>query len=378
MNRFILISGALAMAASLTATPVAAQDNPPPTPTPLPRAKSSDAYDLVNPASTKKVTFGELQEFQHPSGIFTIQMPENWTAQDASTDDEATVFFLDPSKNAAIIARAVVADSATDDDALGQMLQTYVENQFGGLKKYDAAEPKKMKNGEMGMGFSFDATAGGKTYTMYGDAYEFLNDTLASTLVFIAPKDQYEDVRQEAYEVLNSYAANPEALNATPAAEDIIGDLELYKGPKNAFQILAPTSWEPKDQSKAGQSVVGFVEPNGKAELVVEVYKDAKTYKGADLQKLVEGYVEDSYGTQPNMQMGESKFTSNTAAQSSATFDLEVGDETIPMVAVLYVDKVPGAIAYMRIAVPVDELESISSKMDEIGESYKITKNPKL
>ncbi len=112
MNRFILISGALAIAASLTATPVAAQDNPPPTPTPLPRAKSSDAYDLVNPASTKKVTFGELQEFQHPSGIFTIQMPENWTAQDASTDDEATVFFLDPSKNAAIIARAVVADSA--------------------------------------------------------------------------------------------------------------------------------------------------------------------------------------------------------------------------------------------------------------------------
>ncbi len=132
------------------------------------------------------------------------------------------------------------------------------------------------------------------------------------------------------------------------------------------------------DQSKAGQSVVGWVEPSGKAELVVEVYKDAKTYKGADLQKLVEGYVEDSYGTQPNMQMGESKFTSNTAAQSSATFDLEVGDETIPMVAVLYVDKVPGAIAYMRIAVPVDELESISRKMDEIGESYKITKNPKL
>ncbi len=47
----------------------------------------------------------------------------------------------------------------------------------------------------MGMGFSFDATAGGKTYTMYGDAYAFLNDTVASTLVFIAPKGSIRGVR---------------------------------------------------------------------------------------------------------------------------------------------------------------------------------------
>lgn len=376
MKRLILATGALALAASLNATPVAAQDNPPATP--VPKAKSSDAYDLIAPAATKKVTFGELQEFAHPSGIFTIMVPENWSVQDAGSDDEAAIFFLDPSKNAAIIARAVSADGDTDDDALGEMLQTYLEGQFGGLKNYDAGEPKKMKNGDMSIGFSFDATAGGKTYTMYGDAYEFLNDTVASTLVFISPKEQYEDIREQAYEVLNSYKVNPEALNATPASEDIMGELSLYKGPKGAFEILAPATWEEKDQTKSGQSVVGWVEPNGKAELVVEVYKDSKTYKAADLQKLVETYVEDSYSTQPNYKANDSKANGNNTAQTTATFDLEVGDETIPMVAVLYVDKVPGAIAYLRIAVPVSELESISSKMDEIGNSYKVTKNPKL
>ncbi len=375
MKRFLLATGALALAASLTATPVAAQDNPPATP--VPKAKSGDAYKLITPAATKKVTFGELQEFAHPTGIFTIMAPENWSAQDASTDDESTIFFLDPSKNAAIIARAVVATDSPDDDALTQMLQTYIDDQFGGLKKFSAAEPKKMKNGDIAMGFSFDSTAGGKTYTMYGDAYEFLNDTIASTLVFIAPKDQYEDIREQAYEVLNSYKANPDALNATPGGEDIIGELTLYEGPKGAFEILAPAGWEEKDQSKSGQSVVGWVSPNADAELVVEVYKDSKSYKPADLEKLVETYVEDSYGNQPKMKMGETKSTSNSA-QTTATFDLEVGDETIPMVAVLYVDKVPGAVAYMRIAVPVASLETISAKMDEIGNSYKITRNPKL
>jgi hypothetical protein len=377
MKRLILVAGVLALAAGLSATPAAAATNPPPTATPLPKAKSNDAYRLINPASTKKVVFGELQEFTHPSGIFTIMVPENWGVQDGSSDDASVVYFLDPGKNAAIIARAVVVADSPDNDAIGQMLQTYVEDQFGGLKKYQAEDPKKMKNGDMGMGFSFDATAGGKTYTMYGDAYAFLNDPVASTLVFIGPKDQYDDIRDQAYEVLNSYKANPDALGSNAGSEDIIGEMSLYKDKKGAFQILAPDGWEPKDQSKAGQSVVGFVQPDGKAELVVEVYKDAKTYKPADLQKLVEAYVEDSYSKQSNMQMSNSEGAGNTA-KASATFDLEVGNETIPMVAVLYVDKVPGALAYMRIAVPVSSLDAVKDKMDQIGESYKLTKNPKL
>lgn len=376
MKRVILVAGVLALAASLNATPASAANNPPPTATPLPKAKSNDAYQLINPASTKKVVFGELQEFTHPSGIFSIMAPENWSAQDGSHDDESVVYFLDPGKNAAIIARALVVADSPDNDAVGQMLQTYVEDQFGGLKKYQAEDPKKMKNGDMGMGFSFDASAGGKTYTMYGDAYAFLNDPIASTLVFIAPKDQYDGIREQAYEVLNSYKANPDALQSS-AGEDIIGELSLYKDEKGAFQILAPDGWEAKDQSKAGQSVVGFVQPDGKAELVVEVYKNAKTYKPADLQKLVEAYVDDSYGNQSNMKMSDSEGAGNTA-KASATFDLEVGDETIPMVAVLYVDKVQGALAYMRIAVPIASLDAIKDKMDEIGGSYKLTKNPKL
>jgi hypothetical protein len=377
MKRFILITGALALAASLTATPVAAQGNPPPSATAVPKAKSTDAYKLITPSATKKVTFGELQEFTHPSGIFTIMVPDNWSAQDGSTDDEAMVFFLDPSKNAAIIARALVVEDSPDDEALSQMLQTFVEDQFGGLRKFQSNEPKKMKNGDMSIGFSFDATAGGKTYTMYGDAYEFLNDTIASTLVFISPQDQYEDIREQAYEVLNSYTANPDALSGIPGADDLVGELVLYKGPKNAFEILVPAGWEERDQSKAGQSVVGWVSPNADAELVVEVYKDNKTYKQADLKKLVEAYVEDSYANQPEYKMGDTEASSN-AANTTATFNLNVGDETIPMVAVLYVDKVPGAIAYLRIAVPVSSLDTIKDKMDEIGNSYKITKNPKL
>lgn len=377
MTRLILVAGVLALAASLNATPAAAATNPPPTATPLPKAKSNDAYQLINPSATKKVVFGELQEFTHPSGIFTIMAPENWSAQDGSNDSESVIYFLDPSKNAAIIARAAVVADSPDHDALGQMLQTYVEDQFGGLKKYQAEDPKKMKNGDLGMGFSFDATAGGKTYKMYGDAYAFLTDPIASTLVFIAPKDQYDVVREQAYEVLNSYKANPDALQSNAGSEDIIGELSPYKDKKGSFQILAPNGWEAKDQSKAGQSVVGFVQPDGKAELVVEVYKDAKTYKPADLQKIVEAYVEDSYGKQPNLTISDSEGAGNSA-KASATFDLEVGDETIPMVAVLYVDKVPGALAYLRIAVPVASLDAIKDKMDQIGGSYKLTKNPKL
>lgn len=377
MKRFVFVAGVLALTVSLNATPAAAANNPPPTATPLPKAKSNDAFQLINPASTKKVVFGELQEFTHPSGIFTIMAPENWSVQDGSNDDASVIYFLDPGKNAAIIARAMVVHDSPDADAVGQMLQTYVEDQFGGLKKYNAEAPKKMKNGDMGMGFSFDATSGGKTYTMYGDAYGFLNDPIASTLVFIAPKDQYEDIRDQAYEVLNSYNANPDALQANAGGEDIIGELSLYEDKKGAFEILAPAGWDVKDQSKSGRSVIGFVQPDGKAELVVEVYKDAKSYKPADLQKLVEAYVEDSYGNQSNLQMSDSEGAGSTA-KASATFDLEVGNETIPMVAVLYVDKVQGALAYMRIAVPIASLDAIKDKMDEIGESYRITKNPKL
>lgn len=376
MKHNLLIAGVLALATSLNATPATAASNPPPTATPLPKAKSNNAYQLINPAISRKVTFGELQEFTHPSGIFSIMMPENWSAQDGSNEDESVIYFLDPSKNSAIIARAVVLADNPDDDAIGQLLQTYVEDQFGRLKKYQAEDPKKMKNGDMGMGFSFSSNAGGKTYTMYGDAYAFLNDSIASTLVFIASKDQYEDIREQAYEVLNSYKVNPDALQSG-AGDDLIGELSLFKDKKGAFQILAPDGWEIKDQSKAGRSVVGFIQPDGKAELVVEVYKDTKTYKPTDLQKLVEAYVEDSYGKQPNLQVSASE-AAGASAKASATFDLEIGDDTIPMVAVLYVDKAPGALAYLRIAVPVSSLDAIKSKMDQIGDSYKLTKNPKL
>jgi|GEM_PF-2629339 len=388
-----LILSPVAVTVAAPATTSRAATKPPDTATPEPTAeptattapaKSITPLKLVQLKTlSKAIEFGALKTYEHDSGLFSIDVPENWTANDASTDTEAATYFLDPTKNALILARAVVVTDDPDDEAMANALKQYVETTFGKQKNYQAEDPKKLKNGDQAIGFSFDLNQSGKTYRMFGDAFEFKTDVIASTLVFISPKDQYEKIKKQAYGVMNTYKANPDAATSTNASsattqDDIIGELSLYQHPSGTFEIQVPASWDVKDQSKTGQAVVGFVEPNSKAEIVAEVYKTPKSFTATALRDAVTQYANASYGKQDNLQVSDAEDNGLGGAKTTCTFDMQVNGDTVSMVAVLYVDKVPGAISFLRLAVPADSIDSLQDKLDQIGASYKVSKNPKI
>jgi hypothetical protein len=223
MKKRVLAVASLAIAV-FTAAPVLSVSSvtaktPEPTGTPAStsRVKSSAAplkwVNLTTLAPT--IVFGTPEDFRHASGLFIMRVPSNWRRVDASRANEAIAYFVDPSQNVLILARAVVSQTTTQtQDQMSAALVNYVTAQFGKQKGFMAEDPKPMRGNArstasvtapLAMAFNFDVAQGGKVTTMFGDALIVRDGAVLTALVLICPKDQYDKIKTDAYAVLNSY-----------------------------------------------------------------------------------------------------------------------------------------------------------------------------
>ncbi len=195
-----------------TQSVIAATPGPASTPVAAKKKTSTLAmFDLTT--LSKNIEFGKLRLYVAPSGLFSLNVPEAWSVTDASTSREIKFYFVDPTANVMILARALRTTDNPDQKLLGKQLSTYVESQFGSQKGFQAADPKWQDvTRSLVMEFNFDVTQNGQPITLFGDALTLKDGFIISTLVFISPKDQYSKIKTQAWAVLQSYKTNSQMV----------------------------------------------------------------------------------------------------------------------------------------------------------------------
>ncbi|RMD77234.1 MAG: hypothetical protein D6823_07305, partial [Chloroflexi bacterium] len=128
---------------------------PRPTATPLPKPTAT----AVLGSQISLVDIGPLETYRHPSGVFQIDVPNNWTRQDNSSDTELQLVWVDPTGNGAIIVVLAESSRTLSDKELADILTSYLNDRFGNQPDFSAEDPRPQRDGSQLIVWSYTATA---------------------------------------------------------------------------------------------------------------------------------------------------------------------------------------------------------------------------
>ncbi len=153
---------------------------------------------------SKEVIFGPLKTYTHPSKTFSVDLPDNWSVEDASTATEHIVKVADPNVNAVVVLHAW-KQSGELPGGQTEFLKNFLHDTIAMLTNYTQGEPKVQKDGSVGIYFKYDQTVKEGTFNMWGDAFIQREGDIVGLMVFVIPKEQYELKQASAYKLINSF-----------------------------------------------------------------------------------------------------------------------------------------------------------------------------
>ena len=383
MNKKELTKGfatCLVMAVLLaTATPgqfaQAAGEKPPATATPVPRSKWV----------TLPIKFGKAKLYEHSTGWFDVKVPADWTESDKSSDAEAFVTFTDPTGNGALIVNVYPESNELTKDEMATQLNDYIQKSFKKLTKFKAnkATPMKNLNGASGV-FAYQAKLdNNKQVTLYGDAYlEQHDNTLMSLSVLLLPEEQYQTIKKQAYELVDSITVHPEAYTApdsntaktTSSTDFSFGDLKDYEHSTGVFKLKVPADWKEVDNTTNGFPLLVWVDPTGQGIISASASKLPKALKTSELQtsivSFINGYAKGNKKIK-NVKIGEKSSKGNEAA-ASFTFTNDVNGESVDMFGVATVKQDSKTVSYLLVSYPQASISDAGDIPTQIFDSFEV------
>ncbi|MFV9506662.1 MAG: DUF4352 domain-containing protein [Oscillochloridaceae bacterium umkhey_bin13] len=198
-------------AAAPTRTPRPTRE-PAPTPevTPTPLAV---LRPTAGPGEVLPVEIGRLMPYEHPSGVFRIDIPEGWDLQDNSRPDELILIWTDPTRNGGVIVDIFEDETIYTPDQLIDILETFLNNSFGSEPDFFMGDPETQGDDSILIVWSYTAEAdNGVEVSLLGNSFIEQRGNKVSILTTLIPEDQFDDLVDRTDELINTYRINPDAV----------------------------------------------------------------------------------------------------------------------------------------------------------------------
>lgn len=276
------------------------------TPRPSPTAASTQSGQLA------LVDIGPLETYRHASGVFRIDVPNNWTLQDNSSSDELLLIWTDPTGNGAILVNIFEDSRSFTDSQLVDLLNTFLEDRFGNQPDFLYEDPRPQNDGSQLVVWSYTATAGNNIQaTLLGNSFVEQRGNKISILTTLVPDEQFETLRSQTDEIINTYSINPDAslsgatigggtTSGGGLAPVEIGQLRTYSHPSGVFSLDLPVNWTLTDNSQPGELIMVWTDPTNNAAIIVDVLEDRTQYSEDQLVDKLVAYLENLFGNQPD------------------------------------------------------------------------------
>lgn len=210
-------------AAAPTSEPAAAAPTRTPRPTREPTAEPTrepTAEPTAEPTTgttlgedeIQEVEFGTLQTFEHPSGVFSIEIPENWALQNNDKADEIIHLWTDPSRNGAVIVDIFENETEYSTEQLVEILNNFLQTSFGSEPDFLAEDPTEQSDGSQLVVWSYTATADNDAEVeLLGNSFIEQRENKVSILTTLIPSEQFDQAVEFTNEIINTYRIDPSA-----------------------------------------------------------------------------------------------------------------------------------------------------------------------
>jgi len=158
--------------------------------------------------STKEVVIGRMINYDHPSGWFSMSVPENWKIKDNSDDDEVIVGITDPTQNAVVVISVWESSTRMSQEDLTDYLSNFLDNRLGTFKNFKQGEPEVQGDGSVGIFFRYDSEVSGGSFPMVGNSFIEQRGKRIALLSVILPKEQYDRKVTPLTKFINSLSLN--------------------------------------------------------------------------------------------------------------------------------------------------------------------------
>jgi hypothetical protein len=153
-----------------------------------------------------------LQTYNHPSGVFRIDLPENWSLTDNSRPGELILVWSDPTNNAAIIVNVLEDSTTYSDDELVDKLVSFLQSAFGSQSDFFYEEPRPQSDGSILVVWGYTATVSDNVQApMLGNSFIEQRGNKLSVLTTLVPEDQFDTLVSRTDEIINTYRLDPNA-----------------------------------------------------------------------------------------------------------------------------------------------------------------------
>ncbi len=160
-----------------------------------------------NTSSTQQlapVLINDLAPYTHPSGLFAINTPTNWTTSDSSFQDEIIINFSDPYNNGGIVVDIFEDDSMTDQE-LANTLTFFTKDSFQNMPAFAIEEPIISPTGGVWLTFSYNSEVQGTHHPMIGRSFISRTNNKVTLISYLVPAQQFAELTPAFENIISSY-----------------------------------------------------------------------------------------------------------------------------------------------------------------------------
>lgn len=161
---------------------------------------------------TRDIVIGDLETYSYDTGLFSIDVPNNWTRKDNSKPGEAILLWTDETENGLIVVDLFEEKQKQNQDQLVTFLQNFLKKSFNAQPDFSMNDPKPQSDGSVLIVWSYTATGtGGATTKLLGNSFIEQKDDKISILTTAVPDEQFDKLLDSTNKIINSYKIDSSA-----------------------------------------------------------------------------------------------------------------------------------------------------------------------
>jgi hypothetical protein len=158
-----------------------------------------------NAGQPLEVDIGALETYNYETGLFSIDVPNNWTLQDNSKPGEAIVLWSEPSGNATVVVNVFEQKETQTSDQLTEFLKKFLSKTFGNEDQFSIDDPTPQKDGSVLLVWTYNDKQRGDASVLGNSFIEQRGDKI-SILSTVVPEAQFDNLVDKTNEIIQSYS----------------------------------------------------------------------------------------------------------------------------------------------------------------------------
>jgi hypothetical protein len=170
---------------------------------------------VLNPSPNSglaEVKIDKLETYNHPNGLFSLEVPSGWTKQNVNKSNEIVASWTNPAQNAQILVDIfeVEVEVTPTQTELGEALKELVTNSFGKQPKFTVSNPEAQPDGTVRLEYSYEVVLEGQSVIIVDNSLIEQKGNKVIVFSIALPQTQVARLKASMDKIIASRKINPE------------------------------------------------------------------------------------------------------------------------------------------------------------------------